>query len=135
MDANGDAWLYGNEAKSVNSNIEAAAGTAINSLVHREIKGGHQDAGDFDRRDFHIAPITTYLASYIFWPQNFYDGQCDVEEPELLGIPDILREAMWNIKTYVDSQEEDGGCHTWFEAKAHPDMIVENPIRHYPYDE
>lgn len=79
--------------------------------------GGYHDAGDADRRTYHMDVPSTLLTTYEAFPQLFRDDQFNIpdkfdEEFNILGkgngIPDILDEAEWGTMFWKYFQEEDG---------------------------
>jgi hypothetical protein len=82
------------------------------------IVGGWHDAADFDMREYHIPMVRQLACAYCVCPENFAPNQLDLPESGN-GIPDILNEAMWGGRLWLNSQEPDGGIHGWFETKAH----------------
>ncbi len=79
--------------------------------------GGYHDAGDADRRTYHMDVPATLLTTYEAFPEIFKDKQFNMpdifdEEFNILGsgnnIPDILDEAEWGTMFWKYFQEEDG---------------------------
>ena len=82
-----------------------------------KVWGGYHDAGDADRRTYHMDVPSTLLTTYEAFPQLFSDRQYNIpdlfdEEFNILGsgngIPDILDEAEWGTMFWKYFQEEDG---------------------------
>ena len=82
------------------------------------VYGGWCDAADFDMRDQHLQIIGELAMAYIWFPDNFYDGQLDLPESGD-GIPDILNEALWGAELYRKAQHPEGGIRGWFETSGH----------------
>jgi len=79
--------------------------------------GGYHDAGDADRRTYHMDVPSTLLTTYEAFPELFRDDQYNIpdifdEQYNILGkgngIPDILDEAEWGTMFWKYFQEEDG---------------------------
>lgn len=79
--------------------------------------GGYHDAGDADRRTYHMDVPSTLLTTFEAFPELFTDDQFNIpdkfdEQFNILGkgngIPDILDEAEWGTMFWKYFQEEDG---------------------------
>ena len=79
--------------------------------------GGYHDAGDADRRTYHMDVPSTLLTTFEAFPELFTDDQFNIpdkfdEQFNILGkgngIPDILDEAEWATMFWKYFQEEDG---------------------------
>lgn len=81
--------------------------------------GGHHDAGDFDTRRHHTEIAEYLLLAFEIAPNNFPDNQLDLPESGN-GIPDILDEAFWNLRSWIYLQDDDGGVRAGAEATKHP---------------
>lgn len=92
--------------------------------------GGYHDAGDADRRAYHISNPIINLMIFEAFPDIFYDGQFNI--PDLFdssfniigkgnGIPDIIDEAIWGTLIWEYLQNEDGSIHFGTETKGYPD--------------
>lgn len=95
--------------------------------------GGYHDAGDADRRAYHMLNPIVDLMIYEAFPQSFYDSQFDVpgefdEEYNILsytnGIPDILDEAEWGTLIWEYLQNDDGSIQFGTETKGYPDPFA-----------
>lgn len=95
--------------------------------------GGYHDAGDADRRAYHIANPIINLMIYEAFPTYFYDGQFDIPGKfdadyhilsKINGIPDILDEAAWGALIWEYLQNEDGSIHFGTETKGYPDPFA-----------
>jgi endoglucanase len=82
--------------------------------------GGYHDAGDADRRTYHMDVPVTLMTTYEAFPQMFTDDQFNIpdkfdENYHILGkgngIPDILDEAMWGTMFWECMQETNGAIH------------------------
>ena len=83
--------------------------------------GGHHDAGDYNPRS-HLDVAQTLMEAYEIAPRKFYDGQLNIPEKGN-GVPDILDEAFWALRLWIDLQEEDGGVHNGTESAGDPNFI------------
>jgi endoglucanase len=92
--------------------------------------GGYHDAGDADRRAYHIINPIVNLMIYEAFPGYFFDGQFDIpgkfdKEFNILSytnsVPDILDEAAWGTLIWEYLQNEDGSIHFGTETKGYPD--------------
>lgn len=79
--------------------------------------GGYHDAGDADRRTYHMDVPSTLLTTYEAFSELFTDDQFNIpdkfdEQFNILGkgngIPDIIDEAEWGTMFWKYFQEEDG---------------------------
>ncbi|MBT8312032.1 MAG: glycoside hydrolase family 9 protein, partial [Flavobacteriaceae bacterium] len=95
--------------------------------------GGYHDAGDADRRAYHMLNPIINLMVYEAFPETFYDGQYDIpgefdENYNIVnytnGIPDILDEAEWGTLIWEYLQNEDGSVHFGTETKGYPDPFA-----------
>jgi len=91
--------------------------------------GGYHDAGDADRRAYHLVNPIINLMIYEAFPEKFFDGQYDIpgdydENYNIVnyknGIPDILDEAQWGTLVWEYLQNEDGSIHFGTETKGYP---------------
>jgi endoglucanase len=92
--------------------------------------GGYHDAGDADRRAYHLINPILDLMIYEAFPGAFSDGQFDIpgkfdEEYNILSytndIPDLLDEAAWGTLVWEYLQNDDGSVHFGTETKGYPD--------------
>jgi endoglucanase len=83
------------------------------------VRGGHHDAGDFDLRPFHVVVGEYLMRAYEANAESLGDGQLDIPESGN-GIPDLLDEALWSLKSWQDLQMSDGSIHAGVESWAHP---------------
>ncbi len=90
--------------------------------------GGYHDAGDADRRTYHMNVPVTLMTTYEAFPQLFTDDQFNIpdqfdEQYHILGkgngIPDILDEAMWGTMFWEYMQETNGQIHWGTETKGY----------------
>jgi hypothetical protein len=96
--------------------------------------GGHHDAGDYNPRS-HIDVAQKLMEAYEIAPKKFYDGQLNIPEKGN-GIPDILDEAYWALKLWMDLQDADGGVRNGTESAGDPNFVhtVElDPTGDYAY--
>ncbi|MBQ6533961.1 MAG: glycoside hydrolase family 9 protein [Opitutales bacterium] len=89
------------------------------TAVPIDVAGGWHDAADYDRRPYHYDVVCDLLASYIYRPRNFCDGQLNIPESGN-GIEDILDEALWGMGLWLRLQKPDGSVGGWIEADSHP---------------
>lgn len=93
--------------------------------VMKPIRGGHHDAGDFDRRPMHTIIPIVMLSYYETFPGHFIDGQYRIPESGN-GIPDFVDEAMWAILSWENLQVSDqhdpqyGAVRAGTETDRHP---------------
>jgi len=82
--------------------------------------GGYHDAGDADRRTYHMDVTCTLLTTFEAFPHLFTDDQYNIpdkfdENYNILGkgnqIPDILDEAQWGAMFWEYMQEPSGAIH------------------------
>lgn len=92
--------------------------------------GGYHDAGDADRRAYHMANPIINLMIYEAFPDLFFDGQFNIpdkfdENYNILGkgnkIPDIIDEAVWGTLIWEYLQNDDGSIQWGTETKGYPD--------------
>jgi endoglucanase len=95
--------------------------------------GGYHDAGDADRRAYHMANPIINLMIYEAFPEYFCDGQYNIpgdfdEHYQILnyenGIPDIIDEAEWGALAWEYLQNEDGTIHFGTETRGYPDPFA-----------
>ena len=83
-----------------------------------DVKGGHHDAGDYNPRS-HLDVAQALMDAFELKPGNFADSQLGVPEKGN-GIPDVLDEALWQLRLWVGLQDADGGVHDGTESHADP---------------
>ena len=82
------------------------------------IIGGWHDAADFDQpNEGHLYGVRDLVAAYLMYPENFSDSQLNIPESGN-GIPDVLDEAAWGIKSCFTSQKDDGRVALWINSDA-----------------
>jgi len=90
--------------------------------------GGYHDAGDADRRTYHMDVPVTLLTTYEAFPQLFTDDQFNIpdkfdEKYHILGkgngIPDIIDEALWGTMFWEYLQESSGAIHWGTETQGY----------------
>jgi endoglucanase len=90
--------------------------------------GGYHDAGDADRRTYHMDVTATLLTTYEAFPQLFTDQQYNIpdkfdEKYNILGkgngIPDIIDEAEWGGIFWEYMQESSGEIHWGTETQGY----------------
>ena len=91
--------------------------------------GGYHDAGDADRRAYHMANPVINLMIYEVFPEYFKDGQYNIpgdfnDDYQIVnyenGIPDIIDEAEWGTLAWEYLQNEDGTIHFGTETRGYP---------------
>ena len=86
-----------------------------------QARGGHHDAGDYNPRS-HIDVAQTLMNAWEIAPQKFADGQLSIPERDN-GIPDILDEAQWALRLWLDMQDADGGVYNGTESAGDPGFM------------
>jgi len=95
--------------------------------------GGYHDAGDADRRAYHMANPILNLMIYEAFPGYFTDDQYHIpgdfdENYNILNyankIPDILDEAEWGTLAWEYLQNEDGSIQFGTETRGYPDPFA-----------
>jgi endoglucanase len=90
--------------------------------------GGYHDAGDADRRTYHMDVPVTLLTTYEAFPACFADDQFNIPDKfdaryNILGkgngIPDILDEAEWGTMFWEYMQEPSGAIHWGTETQGY----------------
>jgi len=97
------------------------------------VHGGYHDAGDADRRAYHMANPIINLMIYEAFPRLFADGQFDLpgrfdDDYNITGyengVPDIVDEAAWGSLAWEYLQNGDGGIHFGTETRGYPDPFA-----------
>jgi len=92
--------------------------------------GGYHDAGDADRRAYHMSNPIINLMMYEVFPDLFTDKQYNIPDKfdaeynitgSGNGIPDILDEALWGTLIWENLQNDDGSIQWGTETKGYPD--------------
>jgi endoglucanase len=92
--------------------------------------GGYHDAGDADRRAFHMANPIINLMIYEAFPDLFSDGQYNIPDKfdstyniigKGNGIPDIIDEAVWGTKVWEYLQNDDGSIQFGTNTTGYPE--------------
>jgi endoglucanase len=105
------------------------AGTEPTFTIH----GGYHDAGDADRRAYHMANPVVNLMVYEAFPELFTDGQFDIpdrfdEDWNVVGqgngVPDIIDEAAWGTLAWEHLQNADGSIQFGTETKGYPEPFL-----------
>lgn len=97
---------------------KAADGTVTRIKAY----GGHHDAGDYNPRS-HLDVAQTLMTGYELDPARFRDGQALIPENHN-GIPDLLDEAFWALRLWLDLQDPDGGVRGGTESNGDPDFMT-----------
>ena len=90
--------------------------------------GGHHDAGDYNPRS-HLDVAQTLMDAYEMAPRKFYDGQLNIPERGN-GVPDILDEAHWALRLWLDLQDADGGVYHGTESAGDPNFVETVELDH-----
>jgi hypothetical protein len=90
--------------------------------------GGHHDAGDYNPRS-HLDVAQTLMDAYEMAPRKFYDGQLNIPEKNN-GVPDILDEAHWALRLWLDLQDQDGGVYHGSESAGDPNFVETVELDH-----
>ncbi|MGA2034135.1 MAG: glycoside hydrolase family 9 protein [Thermoguttaceae bacterium] len=90
--------------------------------------GGHHDAGDYNPRS-HLDVAQTLMDAYEMAPRKFYDGQLNIPEKGN-GVPDILDEAHWALRLWLDLQDKDGGVYHGTESAGDPNFVETVELDH-----
>ena len=97
------------------------------------VYGGYHDAGDADRRAYHMANPIINLMIYEAFPEYFTDGQYDLPGKfdgdynitgYANGIPDIIDEAAWGSLAWEYLQNEDGSIHFGTETRGYAEPFA-----------
>lgn len=83
--------------------------------------GGHHDAGDYNPRS-HYEVAQRLMDAYEMAPSKFFDGQLNIPERGN-GLPDILDEAFWALRLWIDLQDGDGGVRNGTESNGDPIFV------------
>lgn len=95
--------------------------------------GGYHDAGDADRRAYHLSNPMINLMIFEVFPDYFSDGQYripgDFDEKFNIKnyenkIPDIIDEAEWGTLAWEYLQNEDGTINFGTETRGYPDPFA-----------
>ena len=103
--------------------------TVMGNEEHFSCYGGYHDAGDADRRAYHMANPVINLMLYEAFPDLFTDDQFNIpdkfdENYNILGkgngIPDIIDEAAWGTLVWEYLQNDDGSIQFGTETNGYP---------------
>ena len=95
--------------------------------------GGYHDAGDADRRLYHLVVPPILLTTYEAFPDYFTDDQFNIPDKfdedfniagKGNGIPDIVDEAEWATLIWEYLQEPSGGVHWGTETRGYPEPFA-----------
>ncbi len=86
--------------------------------VRLKAKGGHHDAGDYNPRS-HMDVAQRLMDLVELCPAKFTDGQLNVPEHGN-GIPDVMDEALWQLRLWAGLQDVDGGVPYGTESQGDP---------------
>ena len=114
--------VYDSEAKAAETLPSGAVKTTQPQLY---VHGGYHDAGDADRREYHLMVPIVLLTTYEAFPQDFTSNQFNIPNnfdaaynivPGGNGIPDIINEAIWGTMLWTNLQytpNEPSGAVGW----------------------
>ena len=121
--------LYNVNAPTGEAHLRVS-GSEPSSVVY----GGYHDAGDADRRLYHLTRVPSVLmTTYEAFPDYFTDNQFNIpdkfdENFNILGkgngIPDIIDEAEWATLIWEYLQEPDGSVHWGTETRGYPEPFA-----------
>ena len=95
-------------------------GMAEPGAAKLDARGGHHDAGDYNPRS-HLDVAQALLDAYDAAPRKFRDGQMPVPPNERAnGVPDVVDEALWELRLWCGLQDADGGVRGGTEANGDP---------------
>jgi hypothetical protein len=114
-----DVRVYGRPLKS--TEVRTLAQRWGDQALAIQTYGGHHDAGDYNPRS-HIEVAQILMNAYEIAPRKFYDGQLNIPE-NTNGLPDVLDEAYWAIRLWLDLQTEDGGVRGGTESNGDPNFV------------
>ena len=100
----------------------------------RPLTGGHHDAGDFDIWIYHYQVGLLLMGLYEVNPQAFTKSQLDI--PIEADLPDILGEADYSLKGWLQLQDKDGSVRPGVESTRHPvgrQFADENQDKYWTY--
>lgn len=117
--------------------VDGPIGEANIDVVGNErtfnVYGGYHDAGDADRRAYHLSNPMINLMIFEAFPEYFTDGQYripgnfdkkfNIKNYEN-KIPDIIDEAEWGTLAWEYLQNEDGTIHFGTETRHYPDPFA-----------
>lgn len=117
--------------------VDGPIGEANINVVGNEptfqVYGGYHDAGDADRRAYHMSNPVINLMIWEAFPEYFTDNQYDIpgdftEDFHIKNyannIPDIIDEAEWGTLAWEYLQNEDGRIHWGTETRGYPDPFA-----------
>lgn len=106
------------------------------------IVGGYHDAGDTDRRNYHISNPVVNLMIYEAFPEMFSDGQFDIPDKfddkyniigKGNGVPDIIDEAEWGTLIWEKLQKSDGSIYYGTNCSGYADGAPYDVADHKKY--
>ncbi|NJM57506.1 MAG: hypothetical protein HC857_08795 [Synechococcales cyanobacterium RU_4_20] len=81
--------------------------------------GGYYDAGDWDRRIYHLESSRSFLELLELFPDRY--NWVNLNLPESSNkLPDVLDEALWGLDLFRRLQKVDGGIPGGIESANHP---------------
>ncbi len=119
-------------------NIPEPTGTEPTMFV----VGGYHDAGDTDRRVYHISNPVVNLMIYEAFPEMFSDGQFDIPDKfddkynitgQGNGVPDIVDEAEWGTLIWENLQKSDGSIYYGTNCSGYADAAPYDTADHKKY--
>lgn len=81
--------------------------------------GGYMDAGDWDRRIWHLDATRLHLELVDLFPAYFNEVPLNIPKSKN-GLPDLIDEALFNLDCYRRLQTPQGGIRGGIESSEHP---------------
>ncbi|MEM6822839.1 MAG: glycoside hydrolase family 9 protein [Verrucomicrobiota bacterium] len=81
--------------------------------------GGYFDAGDWDRRTYHLTVSLDLLELFHLFPEKLEDISLGIPESDN-HIPDVLDEVLFNVDFFKRMQTVEGGVRGGIESAEHP---------------
>jgi endoglucanase len=113
------------DSEGSNSSDTFSSGTVQTSQPKLFVHGGYHDAGDADKRGYHLLIPPVLMTTYEAFPNLFTDKQFNIPDKfdanynalgSGNGVPDILDEAMWGTMVWTNIQStprEPSGAVAW----------------------
>ncbi len=84
-----------------------------------EAWGGYYDAGDWDRRVYHLEASRSFLELLELFPDRYNWVNLNIPESSN-RLPDVLDESLWGLDLFRRLQKADGGIPGGIESADHP---------------
>jgi endoglucanase len=123
------------DTQAAESEASVVVNTSTDPLLN--VHGGYHDAGDADRRVYHLMVPLVLMTTYEMFPNLFSDDQFNI--PDIFdanyniigkgnGVPDILDEAVWGTMFWTNVQstsKEPAGAVAWgSNTSGYPDFGI-----------